>query len=142
MNNGLFSFEILRMKKYYWILIILPLLCSLLASAQEVVIFKGGNLVIGNHVSILEDPTNSLILKEVVDSEAFVPSEVPIPNFQLSKSDFWIRFSIKNESDQEQILLALEYPMLSTCEFYSMTDGRIQKLSYSSKLRISLTGKR
>jgi len=118
------------MKKYYWILLVLPLICSMMASAQEVVIFKGGNLVIGNHVSIFEDKTNSLGLKEVVASDAFVASKVPIPNFQLSKSDFWIRFSIKNESDEEQILLALEYPMLSTCEFYSMADGQVQKLSY------------
>lgn len=130
MNNGFFSFEILRMKRFNWVLIIFPLLCSLLASAQEPVTFKGGNLVIGNHVSILEDQTNSLSIKEVVNSNAFVTSDVPIPNLQLSKSDFWIRFSIKNESDQEQILFALEYPMLSTCEFYSMTDGRVQKLSY------------
>jgi signal transduction histidine kinase len=130
MNNGFFSFEMLRMKRFYWILIILPLFCSVLAYAQAPVIFKGGNLVIGNQVAILEDPTNSLSIKEVVDSDAFVPSDVPIPNLQLSKSDFWIRFSIKNESDLEQILLALEYPMLSTCEFYSMEDGHVQKLSY------------
>lgn len=130
MNNGLFSFEILRMKRFYWILIILPLFCSMMASAQEPIIFKGANLVIGNHVSILEDPSNILSIKEAVDSDAFVPSEVPIPNFQLSKSDFWIRFSVKNQSDQEEILLALEYPMLSTCEFYSMADGHVQKLSY------------
>jgi two-component system, NtrC family, sensor kinase len=118
------------MKKYNWILIFFPLLVSLIASAQEPVIFKGNNLVIGNHVSILEDPTNKLSIKEVVNSNAFIPSNVPIPNLQLSQSDFWIRFSIKNESDQEQILFALEYPMLSTCEFYSMVDGRVQKLSY------------
>ena len=130
MNDGLFRFEILRMKRFNWILIILPLLCSLLVSAQEPVVFKGANLVIGNHVSILEDPTNKLSIKEVVDSDAFVNSDVPIPNLQLSKSDFWIKFSIKNESDQEQILLALEYRMLSTCEFYSMADGRVQRLSY------------
>ena len=118
------------MKRYNWILIFFPLLVSLIATAQEPVIFKGDNLVIGNHVSILEDHTNKLSIKEVVNSNAFIPSNVPIPNLQLSKSDFWIRFSIKNESDQVQILFALEYPMLSTCEFYSMVDGRVQKLSY------------
>lgn len=124
------------MKRYNWILIFFPLLVSLIASAQEPVIFKGNNLVIGNHVSILEDPTNKLSIKEVVNSNAFIPSNVPIPNLQLSRSDFWIRFSIKNESDQEQILLALEYPMLSTCEFYSMVDGRVQKLSYDEAFSI------
>jgi len=134
MNNQLFSFKIPRMKRYNWILIILVLLYSVVASAQETVIFKGGNLVIGKNVSILEDKTNSLSITEVADSDAFIPSEVPIPNLQLSRSDFWIKFSIKNESEQDQFLLALEYPMLSTCEFYSMADGSVQKLSYYESL--------
>ena len=118
------------MKRYYCVLILLSLICSLKVSAQKPVIFKGDNQVIGNHVSILEDKTNQLSLKDVADSDAFIPSSVPIPNLQLRRSDFWIRCSIRNESDQEHIILALEYPMLSTCEFYSMTDGRVQKLSY------------
>ncbi len=122
------------MKRYYWILVILPMLCSVIASAQEPIIFKGDNLVIGNNVSILEDNTNSLSIKEVAKSTAFVKSTVPIPNLQLSHSDFWIRFSITNESNQEQILLALEYPMLTTCEFYSMSNGQVQKLSYYEAL--------
>ncbi|MFA6944857.1 MAG: 7TM-DISM domain-containing protein, partial [Pedobacter sp.] len=118
------------MKRYYCVLILLSLICSLKASAQNPVIFKGDNQVIGSHISILEDKTNQLSLKEIAGSDAFIPSGVPIPNLQLSRSDFWIKFSIRNESDQEHIILALEYPMLSTCEFYSMADGRVQKLSY------------
>ncbi|SDM22450.1 hypothetical protein SAMN05421813_10815 [Daejeonella rubra] len=119
------------MKMFKYILIIFSLICSLSASAQGPVIFKGQNLVIGNQVSILEDETNNLSLKEVADSDAFVQSTVPIPNLQLSHSDFWIKFSIRNESDQEKLILALEYPMLSICEFYSISDGKVNSLSYN-----------
>ena len=121
------------MKRYCFILFLLSLFFSVTASAQSPVIFKGENIVIGDHVSIVEDPTNKLGLNDIRKSNAFVPSGVTIPNLQLSSSDFWLKFSIKNESDQEHIILALEYPMLSTCEFYAMTDGRVQKLSYDTK---------
>lgn len=120
------------MKRYYIILFLLSLFIPFYTSAQEPVIFKGENLVIGDHVSILEDPTNTLELNNVAKSTGFVPSKVEIPNMQLSSSDFWLKFSIKNESNQEHIILALEYPMLSTCEFYAITDGKVQKLSYST----------
>lgn len=119
------------MKRHYWILILISLIGSLKVTAQETILFRGENLVIGNHVSILEDRTNKLSLRDVVYSDAFVPSDVPIPNLKLSSSDFWIKFSIRNESEQEKLLLALEYPMLSVCEFYSISDGSFQSLSYN-----------
>lgn len=116
-----------------YMLIIFSLICSITASAQSPVIFKGENLVIGNQVSILEDETNNLSLKEITGSDAFVKSKVPIPNLQLRRSDFWIKFSISNESEQEQLILALEYPMLSICEFYSISEGKVHSLSYDEK---------
>ncbi len=89
-------------------------------------------MVIGSHVSILEDPTSNLELKDIRTSKSFVPSAVAIPNLQLSKSDFWLKFSITNQSNQEHLILALEYPMLGKCEFYALEDGQVQKLSYNS----------
>jgi signal transduction histidine kinase len=121
------------MKRYCFILLLLSSFFTSIVSAQSPVLFKGEHVVIGNHVSILEDPTNKLGLNEVRKSKAFVASTVSIPNLQLSGSDFWLKFSIKNESDQEHIILALEYPMLSTCEFYATNDGTVQKLSYNTE---------
>ncbi len=89
-------------------------------------------MVIGSHVSILEDPTSNLELKDIRTSKSFDPSAVAIPNLQLSKSDFWLKFSITNQSNQEHLILALEYPMLGKCEFYALEDGQVQKLSYNS----------
>ncbi|MHB1176771.1 MAG: sensor histidine kinase [Daejeonella sp.] len=99
---------------------------------QSPVIFRGDRIVIGQHTAIFEDPTNTMSLDEVRSSQRFIISKVAIPNLKLSSSDFWLRFAIKNESGQEQLLLALEYPMLSTCEFYDISTGTVQKLSYSA----------
>lgn len=120
------------MNRYYCILIILSILFSLKASAQELVILKHENLVIGKHISILEDPTNTLSLSEVRTSSAFVQSTVPIPNLKLSKSDFWLKFTMQNLSNEVHFILLLEYPMLSTCEFYSLAEGAVQKLNYNT----------
>lgn len=120
------------MKRYFFILFLLSLLFSVIANAQSPVIFKGENMVIGSHVSILEDPTSNLELKDIRTSKSFVPSAVAIPNLQLSKSDFWLKFSITNQSNQEHLILALEYPMLGKCEFYALEDGQVQKISYNS----------
>lgn len=118
------------MKKFYSILFLLVLIFNQRLSAQETIIFRGENIVLGNHISILEDASNKLNLNDVQKSDAFIPSRVPIPNLKLSNSDFWIKFSIKNESNLNKIILALEYPMLSVCEFYSMRDGKVQSMSY------------
>lgn len=121
------------MKKYYCILIILSIIWCIKVSAQEPVVFKSENQVVGRYVSILEDKTNKLSLADVIASDDFVSSNVPIPNLNLSKSDFWLKFRIKNESDQTFLILLLEYPMLGTCEFYSPAEGKVQKLSYNNK---------
>lgn len=122
------------MKRYCFLLFVFSVsaFLSLSAFAQTPVVFDGNTVMIGRHVAILEDPTNKLDINEVRHSNAFIPSETPIPNLQLSKSDFWIRFSVKNNSDIDHFILELEYPMLNVCEFYPGKDGEIQKLSYIS----------
>ncbi|MBC7759721.1 MAG: sensor histidine kinase [Phormidesmis sp. FL-bin-119] len=120
------------MKRCYFLLFLLSLFFAVPASAQSPVIFRGENIVIGNHISILEDPTNKLGLNDIRKSNAFVPSGITIPNLPLSSSDFWLKFTVKNENDQEQLILGLEYPMLGTCDLYSITDGKVQKLSYKN----------
>ncbi|GAA4314153.1 7TM diverse intracellular signaling domain-containing protein [Mucilaginibacter gynuensis] len=94
------------------------MICLHQAIAQQTIVFKGENEVIGKQVSILEDSTGRMDLKSVRNSSKFVQSQTQVPNMQLSTSVFWLRFTIKNESDAKQLLLSLEYPTLEVCEFY------------------------
>lgn len=111
------------MKKKFLALLLLFTLCIIKADAQSVIIFKGKNVVIGEHVAILEDSTKQLDFSKIRNSVKFVPSNTQVPNLQLSKSDFWLRFTIKNESLSEDLMLNLEYPTLDLCELYYPVNG-------------------
>jgi two-component system NtrC family sensor kinase len=119
MNKGFFAF------------LLLQILFSSKTFSQKLVVFDGSTTIIGKYVSILEDPGNNYGITTVAASSKFVPSHLQTPNLQLSKSGFWLKFSIKNESLSTHLILALEYPTLSICEFYYPQNGRyaVQKLS-------------
>ncbi|MEO5999619.1 MAG: 7TM diverse intracellular signaling domain-containing protein [Chitinophagaceae bacterium] len=110
MNKGVFVFLLLQ-------------LFFLKTFSQEPAVFTGDNMVIGEHVSILEDPTGHLKLDSVCNSRGFKTSHIQVPNLPLSKSAFWLRFEIKNNTNQKHLLLSLEYPSLDICDFYYPIDS-------------------
>jgi signal transduction histidine kinase len=77
-------------------------------------------LFIGNSVQILEDKTNSLKINDVTNSSYFFPSTQRVPNLGISSSSFWLKFKIKNSSDQEDLLIELANPLLDEIEFYTL----------------------
>jgi two-component system NtrC family sensor kinase len=119
------------MKKIYLSLLLLQILFLPKGIAQKGVVFKGDNTVIGQNVSILEDTSKGLDFNSARKSSGFVPSLAQVPNLQLSTSVFWLRFTIKNESPEKQLLLSLEYPTLDECEFYYPVKGIYNKEAIS-----------
>src|SRR5437879_73229 len=106
------------MKKTYFAFLLLQAFFSVKTFSQTPIVFKGDNVIIGDHVSILEDPDNHLTFQTASVSSGYVPSKNQVPNLNLSKSDFWIKFSIKNVSADDHLLLTIDYPTLDLCEFY------------------------
>jgi hypothetical protein len=123
------------MKKIIFSLLLLQTLFAVKLAAQSPVIFSGKNVIIGKHVSILEDSKNNLDLQTVIKSSGFVASTIETPNLELNKSAFWLKFSIKNESPSDRLMLALEYPTLTACDFYYPKNGGydVVKLSDTAK---------
>ena len=119
------------MKKIYLCLLFLQAFFLPRGIAQKTIIFRGANIVIGKNVAILEDRTKHFDMNTVRKSTGFVQSQTQVPNLQLSTSAFWLRFTIKNESPEKQLLLSLEYPTLDVCEFYFPVNGvyNAEKLS-------------
>jgi len=105
---------------------LLWLLVTVTARAAGPVIFTGQSLIIGRYTSILEDPHDSYSPGQIRFAAGFKPATSDIPNLQLSRSGFWLRFSIRNASAYDQLLLQLQYPTLSVCEFYYPVNGRYQ----------------
>jgi len=109
--------------KIAFLLLLFQVAGTLHCAGQKVVRFDGNNRLIGQYVSILEDPSNKLDFAAVSKSSRFIASDAQVPNLQLSRSDFWLRFTIRNESSDELLLLNLEYPTLDTCSFYYPVNG-------------------
>ncbi|MCC8426837.1 7TM diverse intracellular signaling domain-containing protein [Mucilaginibacter sp. UR6-11] len=123
------------MKNFYLILLVFLFASS--ANAQQPIEFKGENIVIGKNVAVLEDATNKLNIDAVRKSSKFIPLHTSVPNLQLSRSNFWLKFTIKNESAGNQLLLNLEYPTLDICEFYYPVNGVYKSERLSDKYPFS-----
>ncbi len=93
--------------------------------SQTPIVFKGDNIIIGDHVSILEAPDNKLSFQEASVSSGYKLSKSQVPNLNLSKSDFWLKFLVKNESSEKHLLLTVEYPTLDACEFFYFFNNKL-----------------
>jgi len=84
---------------------------------------KTGEYSIGTYLEILEDKTGKLTFEEISSDkykDSFVRSKVKTPSFGFSKSVYWVRFSIKNESKSTtEWYLEHDYPPMDQLTFYS-----------------------
>lgn len=88
------------------------------ADFDTVPILNGkSTLVKGQGIGILEDKNNSLQFQQV----RYMPFEVnkrEIPNLDLSKSTFWVRFQVQNKTKNDTLLVRVPYPILDSVTFY------------------------
>ncbi len=105
---------------------------SLKCFPQNEVRFKGENVLIGDAAYILKDSTKSYTINSVVKSSEFVESDLKTIGLELSDSDFWLRFAIRNESHANDVLLMIENPLLDHCElFFPDTNHHFKSKSIS-----------
>lgn len=80
---------------------------------------------IGEHVMILEDKSNKLTFEDVTKSNKFKKSTVKVPNLGVTKSTFWIKFSILNKTDNSSLLLEISQPTLDNIAlYYPVNNGK------------------
>jgi len=91
--------------------------------SQNQVVYSDSNgslLVEGSFIQILEDKTNQLTSTHVLHSAQFKANNKSVPNLGISKSSFWLKFNIKNESENPVLLLNLAYPNLDEVELHQI----------------------
>ena len=90
------------LKKALIIIVIISITKPLFSKAPPVVLKDSKDYYeIGLNLDILEDPKGKLTIYDVNSpkwSSKFKKSHVKIPNFGLSSSAYWARFTIRNES--------------------------------------------
>lgn len=89
------------------------------------------SMVMGRHLTVLEDPAAKLGLAEVVAAgrdTAWADRHSDNLNFGYSRSAFWLHGALRNQAqNQQDWLLGLRYPLLDYLDIYVVrADGRIE----------------
>lgn len=74
---------------------------------------------IGKWLELFTDKTNKLTLAQV-EQQSFTPCMEQVPNLRITSYTNWARFSITNNTANDQLLLEIEYPTLDDVTLYEM----------------------
>ncbi|QJB33900.1 GHKL domain-containing protein [Chitinophaga oryzae] len=66
----------------------------------------------------LLDPAGHLTFAEVEHSPGFQKLQKQIPNFGLTKDAIWLRFTVKNNTQQPELMFNITYPILDLIDLY------------------------
>lgn len=103
------------------------------AAPAPVVLESGGEpYPLGLHTEYFEDTSAALSLHDImapVNAAHFERSRHATPNFGFTKSSYWLRFTIRNESrERDSWFLHIAYPLLDNITLYQIDgDGRIRQ---------------
>ena len=73
---------------------------------------------IGLSMEILTTNDKNLNWNEVKSLKEFEESRILVPNYGFTRSVYWTRFHIKNETDNKEWYIHISYPLLDKIEFY------------------------
>lgn len=76
------------------------------------------SITVRKGVSYLEDKEGLLGIGDVVASPGWKDVTVDIPNFGVTRSTYWIRFSLHNSTSHSQWILKIAQPILDHISFY------------------------
>lgn len=110
------------------LLLLFFILFSNTSTGREIV-FKGNNILIGKQLQTAEDTSGRYTIQDVTKLP-FTDSKVETPNFGLSNSAFWLKFTIRNNNSAERLMLEVAYPMLDSCQLYELNNDTVVVQSF------------
>jgi len=121
-------------KKLFFLLMALVLSTVLTYSATQdsTLVFKNENKIlrIESGISIFKDPTKSLTINEVINRK-FEYLNQKIPNLGITSDKIWVKFTIENQSQIENLMLVVAQPAIDSITLYRL---ELHKFYASSKL--------
>lgn len=118
----------LKSSVFRTLLLILFFLNGLSVFSRQI-IFDGKDILIGKQLEIAEDKSSRFSVNDMRHSSAFKNSNVDAPNFGISTSTYWIKFSLKNATSYKSLLLELPYPIIDSCTLYEISGDSINTQS-------------
>jgi signal transduction histidine kinase len=82
-----------------------------------------GQVSLNGHIEYLEDKEGNLTLEEAAASGNFVNAGENAPNFGFTKSVYWFRFSITNQTKQQSLILEQGYTHIDYISLFTPSLG-------------------
>ena len=88
--------------------------------AQEIILTSENEfpLLIGDHLSILNNKYNKFNSADITLQNGFKKNDKPVLVLSSPKNDVWIRFSVKNISDTSNLFLSIDYADIFSIQLY------------------------
>jgi serine phosphatase RsbU (regulator of sigma subunit) len=121
----------LRLIYFFLCLCCCQIAASFVAYADTVTVYNDkGKYVVAPKMEYFEDVSNELTIYQIASTEydsLFKRIRQENPNFGYSKSSYWLRFTIDNQtSRQENFFLEFNYPLLDNIELYYKENNKWQ----------------
>ena len=100
------------------------------SDAQAVYKDETQNMSLGTELFLFEDKSNKLEINEIEKIDKFEKSKKDVPNFGITTSTIWLKFSIKNQSKLNNLILQLNQPIIDEVSFYDF-NSETQKFDVS-----------
>ncbi|WP_442590992.1 sensor histidine kinase [Pedobacter sp. AW31-3R] len=94
--------------------------CSAYSGDQDGILnFRNGNeiLRIDHDIFIFKDPSRTLGINEVIHKN-FVRIDQEVPNLGITADRIWVKFTIRNQSPEENLLLVIAQPAIDSITLY------------------------
>ncbi|MGN6645128.1 MAG: sensor histidine kinase [Cytophaga sp.] len=102
-----------------WVLALFLPFCSY---SKTVTYYQdSGNIPIGGYSEIFTDPADTCTIQDLVQTDKFVAAGNTIPNLGISSKAFWVKFTIQNESELEELLLEYGQVIIDEISIYVVT---------------------
>lgn len=92
-------------------------------------------LSVGSDVWVLEDSSNNLSINDVRRLNSFVKTSFETPNFNISRSAFWVKFVLKNNTIADGLLLEVAHPILDRVDFFEVFGSTVRH-EYGSEFEV------
>ena len=115
--------------------VVILLTNAVLSLAQSTIDFNKSDelLDISGKLLILEDKNNEFDVN-TLSNKNFQVLGTDVPNLGFSKSTFWVKTSIINNSNKEKLLLELSLPIMDYIEFYHPSRGNSYHVTKAGEL--------
>ncbi|HCN82838.1 MAG TPA: histidine kinase, partial [Sphingobacteriaceae bacterium] len=91
----------------------------------DTIVYTRGSVIIGKKVEILKDDSDKYTPQTALNSPLFYKNESDIPNFNISNSTYWIKFTVQNASKENRLLLQIDNALIDTSNVYFVKNNTV-----------------